>query len=326
LTSRFIDLHAVGRRRFFAEAEALFRSRRYDIAHAFVGTANLYTRWAAMKAGMPAIMGGWRKSRAEESTGLWLLYSFLNRWSSTWIVNSSPSAEALGTLFGRRSIKTYIVPNALELARDLRTECAALPGEIAEWIGGRRSVAILGRAESSKNYDLFIDIAASVTSENDGVCFVLIAATDHTPESRAQERRLRERISGEGLSKRVLYTGRLDDAASLLGNFSLFLFTSDHEGCPNAVIEAMAAGLPIVMTRCTDTQLLVDEGKNGFTCSKSVEELSRRVKSILSDTELMRGFGEHSRALAVRNFDSADSAWTLARIYLEEWHLAMGES
>jgi hypothetical protein len=40
----------------------------------------------------------------------------------------------------------------------------------------------------------------------------------------------------------------------------------------------------------------------------------------------MRGFGEHSRALAVRNFDSADSAWTLARIYLEEWHLAMGGS
>lgn len=326
LTSHFIDLHALGRLCLIREAAALFRTQRYDIVHAFVGTANLYTRWAAVRAGIPLILGGWRSRRAERSFALRMLYSLLNRWSSAWIINSPTNTEALDAFLGMKHLRTYFLPNAFDFDDDSRRKNTPLPQEIAGWIGGRRSVVILGRAEESKNYDLFIDVAASITAGRKNTCFVLIASTDHTSESRALEQRLRKRISDEGLSAHILYTGRLDDAAAMLGNFSLFLFTSNAEGCPNAVIEAMAAGLPIVMTRSTDTGLLVSEGENGYTSGGSVEELSRHVESILDDDDIRTRFGECSRVLARRNFDSTDSAWLLARIYLAEWDRVTGRS
>ncbi len=323
LISHFIDLHEIGRRRLLSEAASLFRSRRYDIVHAFVGTANLYSRWAAVRAGIPVILGGWRARRPERSLILRMLYSHLDRWSGAWVINSPVNAEAISALPGTRRLRAYILPNAFDFDEHSGGERTRLPKEIAEWIGGRQSVVTLGRAEESKNYDLFIDVAASVVSRRENACFVLIASTDHTPESRALEHRLRKRIGDEGLSSHILYTGRLDDAAALLDHFSLFLFTSKAEGCPNAVIEAMAAGLPIVMTRSTDTGLLVSEGENGYTSGGSVEELSRRVESILDDEGVRIRFGERSRELARRNFDSAESAWILARIYMQEWDLGM---
>ncbi len=323
LASHYLDLRTIGRWRLIRDAATLFRTRRYDIAHAFVGTANLYTRYAAVRAGIPVILGGWRSRRPERSFVLRLLYSYLNRWSGAWIINSSTNTEALDAFLGMKRLRTYLLPNAFDFDENLPEKRSPLPQEITDWIDGRRSIVILGRAEKSKNYDLFIDVAASVVSRRKDMCFVLIASTDHIPESRALEQRLRNRIENEGLSADILYTGRLDDASALLSNFSLFLFTSDVEGCPNAVIEAMAAGLPIVMTRSTDTKLLISEGENGYTSNGSVEELSHHIESILDDSKIRMGFGERSRELAVRNFDSADSAWLLARIYLEEWNRSL---
>jgi glycosyltransferase involved in cell wall biosynthesis len=324
LKSHFIDLHEMGRRRFISEATGLFRAGRFDIAHAFVGTANLYTRWAAVRAGVPVILGGWRARRPEASPLLRMLYSNLNRWSSAWIVNASTNSEGLGALFGMKHLRTYVVPNAFEFDESRRESRAELPREIADWIGRRRSVVTVGRVQRSKNYDLFIDVAADIASRRDDICFVLIASTDHTPESRTLEERLRDRIEREGLSNNILYTGMIAGAADLLSDFSLFLFTSEAEGCPNAVVEAMAAGLPIVMTRSTDTRMLVSEGENGYTSDRSVEELSRRIESILDDDEASARFGERSRNLAMRNFDSVESAWLLARIYLTEWERISG--
>ena len=324
LTSHFIDLHEMGRRRFIAEATRLFRAGRYDVAHAFVGTANLYTRWAAVRSRVPVILGGWRSRRPESSLMLRLLYSNLNRWSSAWIVNAPTNSDALGALFGRGRLRTYLVPNAFEFDESRRERRKELPKEIAEWIGRRKAIVTVGRVQKSKNYDLFIDVAAHVASKRDDICFVLIASTDHTSESRSLEARLRERIEREGLSNSILYTGRLADASDLLGAFSLFLFTSEAEGCPNAVVEAMAAGLPIVMTRSTDTSLLVSEGENGYTCEGSVAELSGRIESILDDEEVRARYGERSRELAMGNFDSMDSAWLLARVYLTEWERVLG--
>ena len=65
LTTNFIDLRGRGRIRLIGEAASLFRARGYDIVHAFGGTANLYTRWAAVRAGIPVILGGWRSRRPE---------------------------------------------------------------------------------------------------------------------------------------------------------------------------------------------------------------------------------------------------------------------
>jgi glycosyltransferase involved in cell wall biosynthesis len=88
------------------------------------------------------------------------------------------------------------------------------------------------------------------------------------------------------------------------------------------VIEAMAAGLPVVMTRSTDTSLLVEEGANGYTAGASADELARHIEALLDDEERRLRFSEHSRELARRNFDAPDSAWLLARVYLEEWERA----
>ena len=72
-------------------------------------------------------------------------------------------------------------------------------------------------------------------------------------------------IDDKGLSDKVKLMGRTTDMISALHNADAFLMTSDYEGMPNALAEAMAVGLPCISTNCkTGPRDLIDDGENGF--------------------------------------------------------------
>ena len=153
------------------------------------------------------------------------------------------------------------------------------------------------------------------------MCFCLVGGG--SSQLVAPEEHLRLRVESEGLSGYVRLLGRSNNVAGLLPHFCIFVLTSDWEGCPNVVIEAMRAQLPVVMTDCTDTELLIEQGQSGYVVPRGdAGAMARRVDELLDDMNKRQQFGQRGWELAKKNFDATANAWLLARIYINEWERA----
>jgi glycosyltransferase involved in cell wall biosynthesis len=90
----------------------------------------------------------------------------------------------------------------------------------------------------------------------------------------------------------------------VLGESDVFLFPSHSEGLPNAVIEAMAVGLPVVATRVGGLPDLIRHGENGFLVEVGdVAAMTERVVELLSRPDRARQVGQRGRQTVVERCD-----------------------
>ncbi len=102
-------------------------------------------------------------------------------------------------------------------------------------------VGIVANVRREKRYDVLLDAAARVVARNDRVRFVAVGQGPLEDEVADQHRRLE-------LGDRFQLLGYRTDATRVMSGFDLFTLTSDHEGLPVALMEAIALGLPVVAT------------------------------------------------------------------------------
>jgi glycosyltransferase involved in cell wall biosynthesis len=104
-----------------------------------------------------------------------------------------------------------------------------------------------------------------------------------------------------GLTDRFKFIGYSDDIPGLLGGASFLAHTSEIEGCPNVVMEAMACGRAVVAMDAGDIPSLVEEGRTGFVVHRGDDAtLIERMTTLVIDRNLCRRMGEASRAKAER--------------------------
>jgi glycosyltransferase involved in cell wall biosynthesis len=101
----------------------------------------------------------------------------------------------------------------------------------------------------------------------------------------------------------VEFMGHRDDIPDLLAHATFLVHTSDSEGCPNVVMEAMACGRAVVATGVGDTPSIVEHQKTGFVvpCGDDAA-LVERMAMLITDRELCRRMGEVGRLKAEREF------------------------
>jgi glycosyltransferase involved in cell wall biosynthesis len=115
-----------------------------------------------------------------------------------------------------------------------------------------------------------------------------------------------------GLTQRVRFFGPLDEPMSVLQQADVLVLASAHEGLPNAVIEGMAAGLPVLATDVGGISEVVEHGRNGFLVPPGRPEvLADAMTRLVTTPELRHSMALRSRQLAVEGF----SAETMVRGY-----------
>lgn len=136
---------------------------------------------------------------------------------------------------------------------------------------------------------------------------------------------LETRVQESGLTGQIRFLGTVSDIAGLLSDSRIFVLASDYEGLPIAVLEAMAAGLPVVATRVgglpelvrhQDTGLLVDRG--------SAKELANSIRYLLTHEDVARGFGRQGRLWAETEVSADRHLEELAKVYLDLGSLTAG--
>jgi glycosyltransferase involved in cell wall biosynthesis len=127
------------------------------------------------------------------------------------------------------------------------------------------------------------------------------------------------RLAGElGIAGRVHFAGYQPQPERFFHAMDVFALTSRSEGMPLAVLEAWAAGVPVVSSRVGGIPELIEEGRTGFMFEAGDEAaLATRLAGLLGNPQRARAVGEAGRSLVRSKFDVSVMAETYQRHYRE---------
>jgi glycosyltransferase involved in cell wall biosynthesis len=211
-------------------------------------------------------------------------------------VSRSAAGDALGMKDGKAAEVVYdgLDPDCFEAP-------AQPPGAEppAVW-----RVGIVGRFAPWKGQHVFLEAAAKLIARGHRIRFELLGAPLFGEEAYA--RRLRQFVEATALETHVSFSGFVQDVPRRIRDWHVLVHASTApDPCPNVVLEALAAGIPVVGADGGGVPELLDGGRCGALFPMDdPEALSRRIESILVEPQIRSGFALNGRKRALGLFRS----------------------
>ncbi|MBI3861746.1 MAG: glycosyltransferase [Planctomycetia bacterium] len=263
------------------------------LVQTFLFHANLSGRIAGRVAGVRHIVSGIRVAERRSRWPLWI-----DR-ATNWMVHATVCVSQAVAEFSIREAglsrrKIVVVPNGVDVSKFT----AATPADLG-LLGippGSETLLTIGRLDRQKGLATLVEAAARVIPKHPNVHFLLVG---EGPERGPIENLIQQK----GLGTRIHVAGWRSDVPDLLAAGSALVLPSLWEGMPNVVLEAMAAGLPVVATRVEGVAELVREGETGLTVpAESPQELAGAIEKLLGDPEAAWAMGHAGRERAAAEF------------------------
>lgn len=217
-----------------------------------------------------------------------------------WFVAVSKEVHETAVERGRVPAgRSSVIPNGVDLSRFQMN--GSVPAE--------SDLVCVARLSPEKRHDLLL--AAVRRLSELGIKPTLTLAGDG-PARPSVEARIKE----FGLSGQVRLLGTRKDVPELLGSANIFVLTSDTEGLPITIIEAMAAGKPVVATRVGGVPDVVVDGETGILVpAGDVEQLARALEKMLRDEALRKRMGAAGSRAARERFDIVETVRHYEALY-----------
>ena len=137
---------------------------------------------------------------------------------------------------------------------------------------------------------------AEYFKNNENVAFIVIGEGE-------ERKNLESLIVSRKLQHKVFLLGRIPEAHKFLSAFDLFVLPSVKEGFPWALIEAMAAKIPVIATRVGAVPEIINDGKNGFIVEpNNPPQLAAKIKEVLTSDHLYKEFSIQGHQTVLFNF------------------------
>jgi glycosyltransferase involved in cell wall biosynthesis len=303
-----MPLGLAGARRVPALAR-LLRRERPDLFHAHMSSP-VACKWglaAAVAARVPAVLGTVQVGGYEppDRSAYWQLRA-LARGVDRYLAVSRDIARELVEELGWPEEKVEVSYNAVDVAR---VEVTAPPG-LREQLGGsetRPLVLTPARLDAQKGHRVLLKAIVSVPD----AVFVL-AGEGH-------EREPLEGLAAQlGIAERVRFLGRREDVPQLLATCDVFALPSLYEGSSLAVLEAMAAGVPVVSSAIGGTDELIEDGESGLLVPPGdADALAAALRWVLGDPELRESLAARARERVERDLTRERMAARMTGVYRE---------
>jgi glycosyltransferase involved in cell wall biosynthesis len=177
-------------------------------------------------------------------------------------------------------------------------------------------VGTVGELAPVKRHEDFIRVAQRICAERDDVEFI-IAGEDISRDGE-NRRRLAQLIADAHLGDRVHLDGWTEDIANLLATFDLFVSTSASESFGMAIVEAMAAGLPMVATETDGAREIVEADVTGrLVPVGDVDAITKSICGLLSDPAERARLGANAQQAARQRFGLERMVDETERLYEE---------
>jgi starch synthase (maltosyl-transferring) len=294
-----IAVHSLSARRAWHAPFAVLRLTRLlsrfrpALVHTFLFHANSIGRLAARLAGAPPVVSCIRV--AEKRYRHHLIIENLTCRLSGMIVCVS---QAVADFTRRRShvpaMRLAVIPNAV----DALDEPAG--GTVARSVLGAPPHALaavyVGRLDPQKGVDVLLQ---AIARAQQSLPHLHVSLAGSGPEQESLIKMARQL----NVDSRTHFLGWRDDVCNLLKAADLFVMPSRWEGMPNAVLEAMAAGLPVIATRAEGSAELVRDGQTGkLVAIDDPDELAAAMVSLGNDPAMRRRYGQNGQEVARREF------------------------
>jgi len=224
------------------------------------------------------------------------------------LVNGYSIAEFHAPRVGK--IPVRVIPNAVSLPP--RPTAEERQQARRDLIGARNGPLIIsvGRLSHAKGFPDLIDAFAALLPDFPDASLALVGSGE-------METVLRDHVESLGLRESVFLTGARQDIPPLLTASDLYVSASHWEGMSVALLEGMAAGLPIVATYVGDAPYMVTRETGTLVAPRAPEELSHAMRVLLENPSLMQRLGQAARQRVAEHYNAATWAQTFIDYYCE---------
>lgn len=281
--------HRAYRREWRGYRDAI-RSFNADVVHCHGYRPDLLAGWAALGLGIPrtstvhGFTGGGRKNRLYE----WLQLRALARFDGVIAVSRPIRDRLIGAGVPEERIR--VIPNALEPTPLLEGSAARAALGIA---GTGPVLGWVGRISAEKGLDVLIDAVPRLRD----LPWVVAVLGDGPLRAAAEAR-----AAACGIAGRVHWQGGVPNAARYFRAFDVFVLSSRTEGTPIVLLEAMAAGVPIVAARVGGVPDVLDTESAVLVPPDDPAALATAIRQVLTDPGLAQRLATRAAYRVARDF------------------------
>ncbi len=274
------------------------------IVHTCELYANIFGLPAAALAGVDVRIGNRRELVTPDKTRALLTSQRLAyKGAHAVVANSAAAAEQLRRE-GVPPGKIRLIPNGVD--------CVAFAPARTDADRPLRRVVTVANLRPEKGHDTLIAAAADVVAARPDAEFLIVGDGPLRGE-------LQRQVDARGLGARVRFLGERSDVPALLASSDVFALPSRTEACPNGVLEAMAAGLPIVASRVGGVPELVESGVHGLLVEPDrPEQLAASLLDLMNRPQFAFAAGRAARERAVGRFSFDRMVSGFEHLYLSE--------
>lgn len=265
------------------------RHHRVQVAHAFDFYANLTLIPAARFARVPVVIGSHRQLGDLMTPAQFRVQAAAFRWCDAVVCNSQAAANRL-IATGLAPDKIAVIGNALP-----PEAFTAAPAALPKRPGVLRVGMVARMSHRYKNHSGFLRIAAQIHRRAPDAEFVLVGDGPLRPE-------LEKEASSLGLGASAIFLGDRQDMPAVLASLDVAVLTSDSESLSNVILEAMAAGLPVVAYSVGGNSELLSHQRGALIPAGNETSFADAVEKLLADSALREQLGRNARQFANENF------------------------
>lgn len=271
------------------------KCQRPDIVIAFMADTGVMASMFLVGTSIPVITSE-RNDPARKRSDLSIIVKLLGKIAPAFTAGYVFQSEGAKSYYPKHvQKKSCIILNPLDIEK--------LPTREKDKVDNR--IVSAGRLHPQKNHKMLIRAFAKSKAKD--------THTLHIYGEGVLRAELEALISNLGMADKVFLEGNSKQVQEDMKNAKLFVFTSDYEGLPNALMEAMAIGIPCISTDCSPggARMLINDGENGVLIPCGDEErLVAELDALCDDTERLKSFGEQAVKLRDRtNIETISEEW-----------------
>ncbi len=243
---------------------------------------------------------------------------YIHRLATRLLVNAEGIRDHILKMGSASPGKIVVIHNGLDASPRNEIDARALRerrrAELLAELGlgaGARVVGCVAGLKPVKGHRHLLEAAAKVMKADARVHLVLVGDGELRDEIAAHARRL-------GVGAKTSLLGHREDSAQLAAAFDVAVLASLSEGLPNAVMEAMAAGAPVVATAVGGVPELIEDGETGFLVPPADSDaLAERIEYALSQTDLTGLIAMRGRQFIIERFGMERMVAAVEKLYDE---------
>jgi len=263
--------------------EAHLRSSRPDVVHSHSGVW-LKAAHAARRVGVPRVVHTAHGLLSPEPWFAPKLMWAAARYTDTIVAVSRPLSEYLRRHCGRARSRVCVIPNGVDTKRFAPSPAPAQPPR------GEFRLGHVARLEPVKNQRLLIQAFSIVAAAEPGAVLMIAGDGPLRGELQGQAARL-------GLGERVRFAGEVKDIPTWLRHLDAFVLSSDAEGTPMSILEALSSGVPVVSTAVGGIPDSLDQGRAGsLVPAGDATALASALLTLMRDTNQRAKLASRGRA------------------------------